>query len=104
MHCVKSQGCCSESACNTILVRLFRKNLRLRARASRTRRGRKFIGSNKPCVPCCLSKFQYDLSVAGSSSKKIPVAMLNEVGYGKEGNRARLCCCLKMQNKKLSQL
>lgn len=85
-------------------MNLFFKNQLLRKKASRFRKGRMWIRNNPFCVSSCYSKLSYEHSVAGTSNKKHPYSFLSLFPPGKEGDRARTYCCLKIQNKQLRNI
>jgi len=97
--------CCDyDKTCNKTLITLFKRNQRLRKKARRNRRGRKYVRRTKPCVDCCNAGMSYRYTVAGQTRCKLPLAVIHMVGVGKDGNRKNLCCCFRKQNRKLRKL
>ena len=94
--------CCDyDKTCNKTLIAYFKRNQRLRKKARKSKRGRRYLRKHKPCVNCCNAGMNYRYTVAGQTRIKLPLALIYKVGVGKDGNRKNLCCCFRKQNREL---
>ena len=99
--CVAQQGCCSkETTCNTSLVQAFYENQRLRKMVAKKPKGKQLLRKNKQCLSCCNRGLGYRTSISGRTDGPLPYSLIDILPPGKEGDRAKICCCLLTQNGK----